>query len=126
MIAAGFAFFNREAPGVPRHLWIVLSDPGQDAEAIVIANLSTKPGPDNPGCLVAPGAHPGVSRPSYLRSERARVVSATDLERLAEQRLIVPTAQAPEALLRKLRTALANSPHAPIGARRILRQQRID
>lgn len=125
MIAPGFAFFNREAPGVPRHLWLVLSDPGRDAGQVVIANLSTKPGPDHPVCIVAPGEHPGISRPSYLRPEHARIVTAAQLELLAEQRLIAPTNPASDALLRRLRAALAASPHAPLGAKAILARQHI-
>lgn len=124
MIAPGFAFFNREAPGVPRHLWLVLSDPAQDAERVVIANLSTKPGPDEPGCQVMPGEHPGVSRPSYLRSEHARIVTAAQLERLSSEGLISPAHPGFDALLRRLQAALAASAHAPLGAKAILERQR--
>ena len=125
MIAPGFAFFNREAPGVPRHLWLVLSDPAQDAERVVIANLSTKPGPDAPGCRVMPGEHPGISRPSFLRCEHARIVPAAQLEALADQGLIAPTQPGSDALLRKLRAALTASLHAPQGAKAILERQRL-
>lgn len=123
MIPPGFAFFNCEAPGVPRHLWLVLSDPAQDAERVVIANLSSKPGPDRPGCIVEPGEHPGISRPSYLRCEHARTVAAVQLEHLAGQGLIAPTQPAAAALLRRLRAALMASRHAPIEAAAILRHQ---
>lgn len=123
MIAPGFAFFNREAPGVPRHLWLVLSDPAQDAERVVIANLSTKPGPDHPGCIMAPGEHPGISRPSFLRCEHARIVPEAHLEALAGRGLIAPTQPGSDALLNRLRAALMASPHAPVGAKAILARQ---
>ncbi|MGH9534236.1 MAG: hypothetical protein ACRD2E_05205 [Terriglobales bacterium] len=101
----------------------MLSDPVQDAERVVIANLSTKPGPDRPGCVVEPGEHSGISRPSYLHCEHARVAAAAQLEQLAAQGLIIPAHPAPTALLRKLRAALAASPHAPVEAAAILRHQ---
>jgi len=39
----GRLFFNAEAPDIPQHPWILLSDPAQDATAVVLVNLSTKP-----------------------------------------------------------------------------------
>ena len=63
----GSLFFNVEAPDIPRHPWIVLSDPGKDVRAVVLVNLSTKPGPDNPQTMVEPAEHRGVSQRSYVR-----------------------------------------------------------
>ncbi len=103
----------------------MLSDPAQDSERVVIANVSTKPGPGYPRCIVAPGEHPGISRPSFLRCEHARIVSAAQLETLAEQGLISPTKAGSDPLLRKLRAACVASAHTPLGAKAILERQRL-
>ncbi len=125
MITHDFAFFNREAPGVPRHLWMVLSDPNQDANTIVIANFSTKPGLDNPAIEARPGEHPGISRLSYLRCEKARTVSAAQLNQLIQDGSISQTHNTPDGLLRRMRAALANSQYTPKGIKSVLAQQRL-
>jgi hypothetical protein len=116
---AGAAFFNREAAGVPRHLWFVITEP-QEGQA-VIANVSTKPGPDTPGCRLSPGEHRHISRPSWLRPEMARGVTAAQLELLADSGQILPTVDATPELLAKLRAALLASDHTPLGVKRLLR-----
>jgi hypothetical protein len=77
----GSLFFNAEAPDIPRHPWILLSDPAKDARAVVLVNLSTKPGPDNPQTMVEPAEHRGVSQRSYVRFEKARKTTLEALEK---------------------------------------------
>jgi hypothetical protein len=67
----GSLFFNAETPDTPRHPWIVLSDPEKNPSAIVLVNLSTKPGPDDPPCIVEPREHRAISQRSYVRFEKA-------------------------------------------------------
>lgn len=119
MIAPGCAFFNAEAPGVPRHLWFVVCRCG--TESVVIVNVSTNPGPDNQPCAIHPGDHPGISRTSYLRCDKSQIVEATRLELLAEKQLISSTSSLSDALLSKLRQDLLASPHTPAGVKEAIR-----
>jgi hypothetical protein len=119
MIEPGFAFFNAEAPGVPRHLWFVVCS--YDADSAVIVNISTNPGIDNQPCVIQPHEHPGISRLSYLRCDRSRTTTAAALQLAEQKQLIFPAPPATRALLSKLRQGLLASQHTPGGVKEAVR-----
>lgn len=119
----GSLFFNQEGPDTPRHPWIVLSDPAKDSDAVVIVNLSTKPGPDNPPCIVQPGEHNTISRQSYVRFEKARKTTLNALERGLAGNILSLSTEISAELLRRIQTHLLVSHHVPSELKKILRDQ---
>jgi len=121
----GQCFFTPETGPVPRHLWIVVSDPGGDSRVAVV-NFSTVPGPDNPlppDACIAAKEHPAIARPSFVRCEGARVWEAVDLDGLLAAGTLSPTKPAPPDLLAKAQRALMASRHTPTGVKELLRAQ---
>ena len=120
----GDCFFTPETASVPRHLWIILSDPM--GGRVVIANFSTVAGPDNPmpgDCQIAPKEHQAISRPSFVRCEEARIADGEHLTRLLAARMLARTRPATVDLLAKVRRALAASRHTPLEVKELLRIQ---
>jgi hypothetical protein len=118
-------FFTPQTETVPRHLWIVVSDPTRDARVAVV-NLSTDPGPENPvpaDAQVAPKDHPALSRPSFIRCDQAKVWQAPDLDKLLATKTLSATKPATPALLAKARRVLATSRHTPIEVKALLKTQ---
>lgn len=123
MLATGDTFINSPVPGVPSHLWIVVSDPRLDPEHVVIVNLSSNQGPQGNNCIVDPGDHDYVSRRSYVRFDMARVVSAQKLQELLDRNLVSIRRPSSKQLLNRIRTDLLRSKLAPIEAQRIVRAE---
>lgn len=119
----GSLFFNVEAPDIPRHPWIVLSDPGKDAMAVVLVNLSTKPGPDNPQTMVEPAEHRGVSQRSYVRFEKARKTTLEALEKGLAGNVLSLSAEISGALLARIQHAFLASRHVSRELKKILTDQ---
>lgn len=115
MIMPGDAFFNQEVPRAPRHLWFVVCACG--SASVVIANVSTNPGPDCEPCVIQPQEHPDISRVSYLRCDKSRLVQAAQLEALAKKQVISLASPASPTLLSKLRQGLLASQHTPMGVK---------
>jgi hypothetical protein len=59
---------------VPKHLYIVVSDPSQDNENILIANV-TSDGSWDDSCVLVPGDHPSIKHESYVNFQRAKCVT---------------------------------------------------
>lgn len=122
----GQSFFTPESSYVPRHLWIVVSNP--QADQVVIVNFSSWPTPraatdPDPPCDVQAAEHPDLSKDSYVRCDKARLVQPQDLERLLGSKTLSPAKQAPPALVTKLQRALGESKETPTEIKTLLRAQ---
>lgn len=123
-LALGEAFFTPESGPVPRHLWVIVSDPQKNSR-VVIANLSTKPpaDPDPTIVPVAPGEHPAISQESIIRPDEARIADAKSLESLLSKRSLSPTQPASPELVRKIQRALGTSKLTKLEIKELLRAQ---
>jgi hypothetical protein len=119
----GSLFFNAEAPDIPRHPWIVLSDPGKNATAVVLVNLSTKLGPDNPPLIVEPGEHRALSQRSYVRFEMARRTTLEALEKGLAANVLTLSTEISTTLLERIQQGLVSSRHVSRELKTILTDQ---
>jgi hypothetical protein len=76
--------FRVTDPGstLDRHLWIVLSNPEADPEAILIVNMTSWGTQKDPACVLGAGDHPFLSHKSCVNYRDAKVLSAARLEAL--------------------------------------------
>jgi hypothetical protein len=122
VLRLGQAFVNKEAPGVPSHLWMVLSDPARDPR-IVIANLTSKRSDDRSVGVVRTGEHKYVSHDSVIAMKAVRVTTAAALEAARAKGLLSPTADLTPGLLSRVQKAVGASPLVVNEAKEILRTQ---
>ena len=64
------------------HLYIVLSDPSQDEERVVLVNLTTWTVDEESHCIVQKGEHRFVKHKTAVRYNGAKLASVSELERL--------------------------------------------
>jgi hypothetical protein len=126
-LAAGQSFFTPANNAVPRHLWIIVSDPSQEADRVVIVNVSTKTPPDldppETPVSIGPSEHPSVSQRSFIRCDEARITLAEHLEHLLANHTLSGTKAAPSLLVQKMQAALLASRHTQLDIKAILRAQ---
>ena len=102
------------------HLWIVLSEPGRVA---VIVSASTKNlGLDLP--IIEPGEHPSLSRRSFVRCEKARLVAADVLQQTLDRGVIHQSHPLSPGLLARIRAAILASEHTPGEIKEVLQPTR--
>jgi len=121
----GDCFFTPQKDDVPRHLWIVVSDPTR-SDRVAFVNVSTTPGPENPppaGAQIAAREHPAVSRPSVIRCDEARTATIAELETLFATRQLSGTKPASPELVKKAQLALGGSQHTALGVKALLEAQ---
>ena len=124
MIEIGQTYLNKRTDEVRQHLWLVLSDPHQDPERVVIANISTDRGKNSgPDCILLPGEHPFVTRQSEIRCAEARITSVAKLDELVQKKLVEQKDDMSAALLAKAQRALRASSLVANGIKRILQSQ---
>lgn len=91
MIYRGKTFVNAERHGVPDHLWIVVSDLDQDPNRALIANITSKRrNADDDCCVFQPGEHRFVTKVSYVRYDKTKIVLPDHLIRLENAGLLYP------------------------------------
>ncbi len=128
MFVEGTAFWIKGER--PAHLWIVISDPRQDEEQIVIVNFTTldeSAGPHDPyndrSCLIQAGEHPFVQKLTCVDYGGVQITRTSHLQNRYERgelRLDIPVS--PE-LLARIRKGAEESEHLLPLAHDILRAQ---
>jgi hypothetical protein len=101
--------FRFNDPRDEPHLWIILSDPGRVA---VIVSASTKSlGLDLP--IIEPGEYPSLSRRSFVRCDKARLVPAEVLQQTLDRGVIRESHPLPPGFFARVRAAVLASEHTP-------------
>jgi len=123
-IYLGQTFLNEAAPGIPSHLWIVISDPTKN-ERVVVANVSSKPCPSGEVCIIRKGEHSFCSRDSYVRFREVRVAARAQLETLLAAKKLTQSRDADHdtPILARIQRAVATSKAAMNEAVGILKSQ---
>lgn len=118
----GDTFVNKPAPGVPSHLWMVLSDPNKELR-VVLANISSDDGGNLGLVTFQPGDHPFVRNVSYVRCDKARVENVADVLRVLASNSATPDTALQQKLVDRAQKALLASPLVPNEAKEILIRQ---
>jgi hypothetical protein len=124
VLRIGQTFVNRAASdgSVLSHLWIIVSDPAKDENA-VIANLTTMdPGTTDP-CVVKPADHPFISRASVIAYDYVKIRPCNGIEKLAACGMLSPSRDLSPALLARVQGAIGASPIVANEVKDMLRAQ---
>lgn len=106
------------------HLWMVISDPDQDAEKVLIVNFTTWRPRCDPACIVNPGEHPFINRQTCVNYGDALLFSVGQLAELVREGQIVPYPHPLSAeLLAKIRQRAGESEELPIEYYNLLDEQ---
>jgi len=90
------------------HLWMVISDPSQGDECVIVNFTSWRADKDQ-ACVVEPGEHPYVSRRTCVNYRDAKRCKTGDLDKLIASRNLKNSAPLSAELLARIRNAVAES-----------------
>lgn len=126
-VKSGDTFINREFPGIPSHLWVVLSDPRQNADRVLVVNVSSsKPGRDvDAACLLKPGDHPFISKESFAVYAKAYAPSVEKLREGLNHGLLRFHEPVSNQLLQRLRSGAMQSSDLPREYKELLTDQKL-
>lgn len=91
------------------HLWVVISDPAQDAKAILIVNFTTLRSDSETACVLAAGEHPFVKHETCVNYRGAKIVSEADISDLMKSGHLRQHAIVSAAVLKRMHDGAANS-----------------
>lgn len=107
----------------PPHLWMILSDPGQDPQRVILVNFTSWKPYHEQHCIVEPGEHPFVIHRTCINYRRSREVTLAALEVLVKWRKALPQQAVDAVLLGRIQAAATLSSLMPASHKQILRDQ---
>ena len=111
---------------IDEHLWVVMSDPGANADEVVIVNLTSHDSPDkDASCILDVGDHPWIKHRTSVRYMDARITKESNLDQLVRSGALVPKEPASDQMLRKILTGAQATQFLPARHRRILEDQNL-
>lgn len=122
---AGYAFLNAEARTLPVHLWVIISDPAQDPNDVLIVNLTSWRSDHDQTCILRVGDHPWIQHDSCVNYPAAKVTSLGMLKMLLGKSLITPKDPFAPAVLERIREGAGESEELKNAHRVLLRQQEL-
>jgi len=106
------------------HLWIILSDPqSHPADAILIANLTTRRSDSDTACVLNKGEHPFIKHDSCVNYQDSRLVDGQNLRQAFASKVLLPRQPVSAALLRRIRAGAAHSNLIPLDNLQLLKDQ---
>ncbi len=111
------------AEGVDGHLWIILSDPAQDADRLVMVSFTTFRRDKDQTCVLRPGDHPFVTRDTLVCYADARIATNAQLESLVSKGLMKRNKPVSAELLQRIRQGAWKTDEISLEAREVLVDQ---
>jgi len=109
--------------GSGSHLWIVVSDPQQNANQVLLVNLTSNRAWQDQSCIISAGEHPFVTRETIVFYRNAMIASNHDLDSQLASGAIQLHDPVSSPLLQRIRVGAAASARIALGHQDLLRQQ---
>jgi hypothetical protein len=111
--------------GSDNHLWVVISDPAQDALAYVITvNLTSSPVCQDESCVLQREDHKDfITRQTFVNYADARALPPAVVRSKLDQGVFVKRPAVSPEVLKKIRQGAAVSDHFPLGFLDIMNEQ---
>jgi len=105
---SGFKFLYPCYPDTNPHLHVVLTEPDQQGNFLVVWLTSKRSGSD-PTVVVNPGDHPFIKRPTSVAYFDAQIISKSKLENELKLRIAKPRDPVSDEIFQKIRGGLSKS-----------------
>jgi hypothetical protein len=106
--------FRPADPSVDIHLWVIVSDPAQDASRVLIVSLTTFKPKKESVCLLDVGDHPFIKHKTCVAYNLANAPSLAQLEQARDSGHLIPDVPVSADVLRRIREGAALSTKLPI------------
>jgi hypothetical protein len=122
----GAIFSNKSARGLPSHPWVIISDPEQDEDNVLIVNLTDADAHFDDSCILTPDDdRQNVKKRSCIAYHFAKVTSIALLNRVDGQGGIFNKGQLSEGVMQKILNGAYESDELHGKHRDLLRRQRL-
>jgi hypothetical protein len=91
------------------HLWMIISDPGNHPDKVVIVNFTSWADWKDQACVVDVGEHPYVHKKTCVNYAGAKIVTLDQLKTLEQAGRLKMHSHLSEALLRRIRQGVLDS-----------------
>lgn len=118
----GDTFLLRD-PRIDEHLWIVISEPQQDSERVVIVSLTSHREDKDQSCVLDVGDHPWIRHKTCVSYRDTKCVAESQLDSLVQRSLLEPREAATDDLLAKLFDGAEQTDEMPNKCRKVLVDQ---
>lgn len=96
------------------HLFVVMNDPDQEGDCLLIMATSVKQGRKFDGaCTLASGCHSFITHPTYMLYRMANCVSATHIGKMVDKKYYSQKADVTQALFKQIGDGLFDSDETP-------------
>lgn len=120
----GDCFVNKSAPGLPSHLWIILSDPSINPDDVLIVNYTDANNISDDGCELDAADHPGViTKRTRVYYQAAKVTSLSKLQEADAAGLLIHETPVPPGTLGAILTGASESDELKNAHRLLLQRQ---
>ncbi len=101
---AGDCFINVKTDRHRSHCWVIISDPDQDRDEVVIVNFTSWTDRRvDASCMIQPGEHPFVTKQTCINYREARLTSIDTIAQGIKGRVLLPIQAASPELLHRIR-----------------------
>ena len=118
---AGRTYFARA--GINPHLYVVISDPSQYPDEVVLVNMTTLRPYSDTGCIIEVDEHSFVTKQTCIEYQHAVVTTLYQLGRTINSGAYVEKDPVSEDLLQRIRLGAAESERIQLGVLEILKEQ---
>ncbi|HEV3258506.1 MAG TPA: hypothetical protein VG013_16635 [Gemmataceae bacterium] len=105
------------------HLWVIVSDPRQDPDHILIVSLTTWTDCKDSTCIVERGEHPWATHRTCVFYRKAMIVTLAEIHDGKDTGRLKVQDPMPPDLLQRIWTGAAQSDFLSGAAKRLLQQQ---
>ncbi len=128
-LSQGSTFVNNPYPRLPSHLWVIISDPSQDKDRIVIVNVTTWRDKalilNDESCIIEKGEHSFIQQKSYVIYKEAIITSEDALQSGIDGGVLTPYEDCSTQLLGKILDGTMLSKHLSNEIIGILQEQEL-
>ena len=111
---------------MPSHPWVILSDPNEDAENVLIVNLTDIENHHDHSCVLGAEDHPGVfNKASCINYRDAKITSVALLPKATADGLLYAKDPVPIETLDKIIDGAIETDELQNAQRELLRKQQI-
>ena len=122
MIRAGDTLLSTRRD-LEEHLWIVVSDPRQDPDAVLVVNLTSWREDKDDSCLLGPGDHPFVAHKSCISYRGGNLTTIATIEHALQAGVLQIHDPVSAEVLARIRAGAAISRFIPMRHAQLLADQ---
>lgn len=120
----GDCFFNKAAPRLPSHLWVIVSQPDVDEDNVLIVNLTDVENHHDLSCVLDASDHPGIiTKRSCVAYQFAKITSLARLQEALSSGLLYSRDPVPSETLAKIINGAQETDELRGDCRELLRGQ---